>query len=189
MIHFLKALLIQEDKQKQHLKRDKDALLECQTQSNPGGTPPRANINVATPSVQPPIALFSLPSELKEKVCTSVADETVLAMLAQTCKFLSTFVEEFRFADGRRINLVGKGMVVNLTAGDGHPVEIMDLTFAIQALCAHHLANDGHSLENRVHLLPKEIDDEVARVKLDAVRMGVDTLTPEQEAFLAGWRE
>ena len=59
MIHFLKALLIQEDKQKQHLKRDKHTLLECQTQSNPGGTPPRANINVATHSVQPPIALFS----------------------------------------------------------------------------------------------------------------------------------
>jgi adenosylhomocysteinase len=98
-------------------------------------------------------------------------------------------VEEFRFANGKKINLVGKGMVVNLTAGDGHPVEIMDLTFAIQALCAHHLANDGNALDNRVHLLPKEIDDEVARIKLDAVGMGVDALTPEQEAFLAGWRE
>jgi adenosylhomocysteinase len=98
-------------------------------------------------------------------------------------------VEEFALADGRKVYLVGRGMVVNLTAGDGHPIEIMDLTFAIQALCAHHLANNGHSLENRVHLLPKEIDDEVARVKLDAVGMGVDSLTPEQEAFLAGWRE
>ena len=98
-------------------------------------------------------------------------------------------VEEFRLGDGRKVHLVGRGMVVNLTAGDGHPVEIMDLTFAIQALCAHHLANDGHSLENRVHLLPKEIDDEVARVKLKAVGMGVDALTPGQEEFLAGWKE
>jgi adenosylhomocysteinase len=80
-------------------------------------------------------------------------------------------------------------MVVNLSAGDGHPVEIMDLTFAIQALCAHHLANNHSSMENRVHLLPKEIDDEVARIKLDAVGMGVDSLTPEQERFLASWQE
>jgi adenosylhomocysteinase len=78
---------------------------------------------------------------------------------------------------------------VNLTAGDGHPVEIMDLTFAIQALCAHHVANNHSTMENRVHLLPKEIDDEVARIKLDAVGMGVDSLTAEQERFLASWQE
>jgi adenosylhomocysteinase len=87
------------------------------------------------------------------------------------------------------LHLVGRGMVVNLAAGDGHPVEIMDLTFAIQALSAHHLANNSGEMENRVHLLPKEIDDEVARIKLDAVGMGVDALTPEQERFLASWRE
>ncbi len=98
-------------------------------------------------------------------------------------------VEEFTTADGRKLHLIGRGMVVNLTAGDGHPVEIMDLTFAIQALCAHHLAKDHASMDNRVHLLPNEIDDEVARIKLDAVGMGVDALTPEQERFLASWRE
>ena len=98
-------------------------------------------------------------------------------------------VEEFALGDGRRLNLIGRGMVVNLTAGDGHPVEIMDLTFAIQALCAHRLANEHASMENRVHLLPKEIDDGVARIKLDAVGMGVDALTPEQEKFLASWQE
>ena len=91
--------------------------------------------------------------------------------------------------DGRRLYLIGRGMVVNLTAGDGHPVEIMDLTFAIQALCAHRLANEHASMKNRVHLLPREIDDEVARTKLHAVGMGVDALTPEQEQFLAAWRE
>jgi adenosylhomocysteinase len=98
-------------------------------------------------------------------------------------------VEEFAMADGRKLHLIGRGMVVNLTAGDGHPVEIMDLTFAVQALCAHHLANNSRTMENRVHLLPNEIDDEVARMKLDAVGMGVDSLTPEQEGFLASWRE
>ncbi len=98
-------------------------------------------------------------------------------------------VEEFTTPDGRKLHLVGRGMVVNLTAGDGHPVEIMDLTFAIQALCAYHLANNHASMDNMVHLLPNEIDDEVARIKLDAVGMGVDALTPEQERFLASWRE
>ena len=98
-------------------------------------------------------------------------------------------VEEFTTPEGRKLHLVGGGMVVNLTAGDGHPVEIMDLTFAIQALCAHHLAKEHASMQNRVHLLPKEIDDEVARMKLDAVGMGIDSLTPEQEEFLATWRE
>src|SRR5215216_3515645 len=98
-------------------------------------------------------------------------------------------VEEFAMPDGGRLHLVGRGMVVNLTASDGHPVEIMDLTFAIQALCAHHLANNSRTTANRVHLLPNAIDDEVARMKLDAVGMGVDSLTPEQEGFLASWRE
>ena len=98
-------------------------------------------------------------------------------------------VEEFTTSDGRRLHLLGRGMVVNLTASDGHPIEIMDLTFAIQALCAYHLANEHASMENTVHLLPREIDDEVAAMKLDAVGMGLDTLTPEQEGFLAGWRE
>jgi len=98
-------------------------------------------------------------------------------------------VEEFATADGRRLYLVGRGMVVNLTAGDGHPIEIMDLTFAIQALCAHRLANEHASMENRVHLLPAEIDDEVARTKLATVGMAVDVLTPEQEQFLTAWRD
>src|ERR687893_138661 len=116
-------------------------------------------------------------------------DTASLRAVASNVREVRRNVEEFALDDGRRLYLVGRGMVVNLTAGDGHPVEIMDLTFAIQALCAHHLANDGHSLENRVHLLPKEIDDEVARTKLDVAGMAVDALTPEQERFLASWRE
>jgi adenosylhomocysteinase len=112
-----------------------------------------------------------------------------LASAATGTRGVRRNVEEFTTRDGRRLYLVGRGMVVNLTAGDGHPVEIMDLTFAIQALCAHRLANEHASMENRVHLLPREIDDEVARTKLDAVGMGVDALTPEQEQFLAAWRE
>jgi adenosylhomocysteinase len=98
-------------------------------------------------------------------------------------------VEEFVLDDGRRLYLVGRGMVVNLTAGDGHPVEIMDLTFAIQALCARHLAREHGRMSPTVHLLPGEIDDEVARIKLDVVGMGVDSMTAEQEMFLQNWRD
>jgi adenosylhomocysteinase len=112
-----------------------------------------------------------------------------LASAATGTRGVRRNVEEFTMRDGRRLYLIGRGMVVNLTAGDGHPVEIMDLTFAIQALCAHRLANEHASMEKGVHLLPKEIDDEVAKTKLGAVGMGVDALTPEQEKFLADWRE
>jgi len=116
-------------------------------------------------------------------------DVESLAAAATGAREVRRNVEEFTVAEDRRLYLVGRGMVVNLTAGDGHPVEIMDLTFAIQALCAHHLAREHTSMENSVHLLPREIDDQVARMKLDAVSMGVDALTREQEEFLAGWRE
>jgi adenosylhomocysteinase len=116
-------------------------------------------------------------------------DTVGLAEAASETREVRRNVEEFVLADGRKLYLVGHGIVVNLTAGDGHPVEIMDLTFAIQALCAHHLANDYKTMEPAVHLLPKEIDDEVARMKLNAVGMEVDALTPEQEEFLRGWRD
>jgi adenosylhomocysteinase len=112
-----------------------------------------------------------------------------LAGMASDVRGVRQNVEEFTTEDGRRLYLIGRGMVVNITAGDGHPVEIMDLTFAIQALCAHRLANEHASMENGVHLLPGGIDDEVATTKLGAVGMGIDSLTPEQEEFLAGWRE
>jgi adenosylhomocysteinase len=116
-------------------------------------------------------------------------DTVGLAESASEAREVRRNVQEFVLTDGRKLYLVGHGMVVNLTAGDGHPVEIMDLTFAIQALCAYRLANDYESMEPAVHLLPKEIDDEVARVKLNVVGMGVDALTPEQEEFLRGWRD
>ena len=98
-------------------------------------------------------------------------------------------VEEFRMPDGRALHLIGRGMVVNLTAGDGHPVEIMDLTFAIQALCAHHLANNHEDLAPAVHRLPHEIDDRVAQIKLQTLGMAVDTLSTEQLDFLRHWKE
>jgi adenosylhomocysteinase len=116
-------------------------------------------------------------------------DTASLASAASGSREVRRNVEEFALGDGRRLYLVGRGMVVNLTAGDGHPVEIMDLTFAIQAFCAHHLAINHKGMSPTVHLLPEEIDDEVARIKLAAVGMEVDALTPDQEEFLLSWRD
>ncbi|MDQ3912271.1 MAG: adenosylhomocysteinase [Actinomycetota bacterium] len=116
-------------------------------------------------------------------------DTASLRDAASKIREVRSNVEEFVSRDGRKLYLVGYGMVVNLTAGDGHPVEIMDLTFAVQALCTHYLAKESERLKPAVHLLPKEIDDEVARIKLNAVGMGVDTLTPEQKEFLLSWRD
>jgi adenosylhomocysteinase len=83
--------------------------------------------------------------------------------------------------------VVGDGKVVNLTAGEGHPVEIMDLTFSVQALSARHLLLNADKMEPKVHVLPPEIDQEIARNKLDALGLRIDRLTPAQEEFLRSW--
>jgi adenosylhomocysteinase len=96
-------------------------------------------------------------------------------------------VEEFRLEDGRSLFVIGAGVVVNLSAGEGHPAEIMDLTFSVQALSAAYLVQHGRDLEPRVHTLPAEIDEEIARLKLRALGIEIDALTPAQEAFLHAW--
>jgi adenosylhomocysteinase len=95
-------------------------------------------------------------------------------------------VVEFRL-DRRSVFVVGDGKCVNLTAGEGHGIEIMDLSFAVQALAARHLLMHARELAPGVHSLPREIDERIARMKLDALGIRVDRLTPEQEAFLASW--
>jgi adenosylhomocysteinase len=96
-------------------------------------------------------------------------------------------VEEFVLDEGRSDFVVGEGVVVNLSAGEGHPVEIMDLTFAVQALSARHLLLHGAELEPRVHLLPREIDEGIAYRKLEALGLRIDALTEEQERFRRSW--
>jgi adenosylhomocysteinase len=96
-------------------------------------------------------------------------------------------VDEYRFDDDRSIFVVGNGVVVNLSAAEGHPAEIMDMTFAVQALSARHLMLHGSELQPRVHPLPPEIDEAIARMKLDALGLRIDSLTEEQRAFLRSW--
>jgi adenosylhomocysteinase len=98
-------------------------------------------------------------------------------------------VDEYTLADGRRLRLLAEGRLVNLAAAEGHPSAVMDMSFANQVLCAVYLAGRTQRLENRVHEVPAEIDSEVARLKLAAMDIGIDTLTAEQSRYLASWQE
>ncbi len=96
-------------------------------------------------------------------------------------------ITEYRLRDGRRLHLLCEGKLVNLAGGDGHPVEIMDLSFAVQALAIHHLARHRGRLAPGVHSLPEEIDREIARTKLETLGVAIDSLTPAQKEFLRSW--
>ena len=91
----------------------------------------------------------------------------------------------YTLADGRKLNLLGEGRLVNLACGDGHPIEIMDLSFAMQCLAMEYLLEHKGELENKVYMLPDELNTKVAALKLEAMGYGVDTLTEEQKAYLA----
>jgi adenosylhomocysteinase len=95
-------------------------------------------------------------------------------------------VEQYEVADGRRLNLLASGQVVNLAAAQGHPAAVMDVSFALQALSAAYLAST--ELPPGVHPVPQEIDDEVARLKLDSLGVRIDRETPEQQAYRGRWR-
>jgi adenosylhomocysteinase len=99
------------------------------------------------------------------------------------------FVEEFALSDGRRIYLLGEGRLINLAAAEGHPASVMDMSFANQALCMEYMVKNRGKLEKKVYGVPVEIDKEVARLKLDAMGINIDTLTPEQADYLGSWRE
>ena len=98
-------------------------------------------------------------------------------------------VDEYILADGRRLCLLAEGRLVNLAAAEGHPSAVMDMSFANQVLCVIHLATQGSSLDNAVHKVPDDIDQEVARLKLAAMNIDIDTLTEEQVKYLSSWQE
>ncbi|GAC1325931.1 MAG: adenosylhomocysteinase [Chloroflexota bacterium] len=97
-------------------------------------------------------------------------------------------ITEYRLPDGRRIHVLAGGELVNIAAGDGHPIEIMDLTFAVQALSTHYLAAHASELNRGVHALPEEIDQRIARIKLESLGATVDHLTEPQRQYLSSWR-
>ncbi len=98
-------------------------------------------------------------------------------------------LEEFELADGRRILVAAEGRLVNLGAAEGHPADVMDMSFSNQALAAEYLIVNRETLEPKIYTLPSEIDDHVAAIKLEHLGGGLDTLTDEQVAYLSGWQE
>jgi len=96
-------------------------------------------------------------------------------------------VKQYILGDGRRINLLAEGRLVNLAAAEGHPASVMDMSFANQALVAEYIVKHGHELESKVYGVPEEIDQQIARLKLAAMGIEIDTLTEEQEKYLRSW--
>ena len=99
------------------------------------------------------------------------------------------FVDEYVLADGRKIFILGEGRLINLTSAEGHPASVMDMSFANQALSAEYMNLNAKTLEKNVYGVPQEIDTEIARLKLLSLGVGIDTLTEEQERYLASWQE
>lgn len=109
--------------------------------------------------------------------------------LATSAAIVREQVEEFTLANGNRISLLSDGRLVNLSGAEGHPASVMDMSFANQALSAEFVVKNHAQLENRVYTVPTDIDASVARLKLDAMGLSIDTLTPEQEKYLSSWEE
>jgi adenosylhomocysteinase len=109
--------------------------------------------------------------------------------LAGSVRQVRQFVQEYKLEDGRRLHVVGEGRLVNLAAAEGHPAAVMDMSFANQAVSAEWMARNQASLEPKVYDVPKELDAEVARLKLEAMHVSIDTLTAEQEKYINSWEE
>ena len=116
-------------------------------------------------------------------------DIPALEKLASGKRTTRAFVEEYSLRDGRKINLLGEGRLINLASAEGHPAAVMDMSFADQAFSVEYMVKNHKSLEKKVYKVPDELDKRVARLKLESMGIKIDRLTPEQEEYLAGWAE
>ncbi len=112
-----------------------------------------------------------------------------LESLSSGKRTIRNFVDEYTLTDGRRLYLLGEGRLINLAAAEGHPAVVMDMSFANQALCMEYLVKNKGKLEIKVHPVPEEIDKEIARLKLRAMGVEIDSLTAEQKKYLSSWEE
>ncbi len=104
-------------------------------------------------------------------------------------KLVRPFVDQYEMKDGRKINILGEGRLINLASAEGHPASVMDMSFANQALAAEFMVKNAEKLEKRVYSVPAEVDAEIARMKLSAMGIKIDTLTAEQVKYLNSWEE
>jgi adenosylhomocysteinase len=116
-------------------------------------------------------------------------DIPTLAKMSQKKRRIRDFVEEYSLKNGRKIYLLAEGRLINLSAAEGHPATVMDMSFANQALSVLYLNKKGKSLQNEVYAVPEKIDNEIARLKLKALGIKIDRLTPEQKKYLTSWQE
>ena len=112
-----------------------------------------------------------------------------LEEMAVTKRLVRPFVDEYTMKDGRRIHVLGEGRLINLAAAEGHPASVMDMSFANQALSLEYMVKNADKLEHTVYGVPQDIDLEIARLKLKAMGVEIDTLTPEQEKYLHSWEQ
>jgi adenosylhomocysteinase len=112
-----------------------------------------------------------------------------LEKLSKGKRLVRPFVEEYQLTDGRLIYLLGEGRLINLASAEGHPASVMDMSFANQALSAEFMMKNHNTLEKRVYSVPEEIDKEIARIKLEAMGIEIDVLSPEQLSYLNSWEE
>ena len=114
-------------------------------------------------------------------------DIEAMEELADSKSSVRPFVDQYLMGDGRKINLLGEGRLINLAAAEGHPSAVMDMSFANQALTAEYMAQTAHTLTPEVYTVPRDIDEEVGKLKLASMGVNIDTLTVEQEKYLSSW--
>jgi adenosylhomocysteinase len=110
-----------------------------------------------------------------------------LESMSEARRAVRPYVEEFKLGDGRKLFILGEGRLINLAAAEGHPASVMDMSFANQALSLEHIVHNAEKLPIDVYPVPHELDAEVARLKLAAMNIGIDTLTDEQQKYLTSW--
>ncbi len=115
-------------------------------------------------------------------------DLDALAEITRSKRVIRKYVEEHTLEDGKKINVLGGGRLVNLAAAEGHPSSVMDMSFANQALCCEYMVKKGQSLSNDVHDVPESIDQSVSRIKLKSLGVSIDVLTTEQKKYLSSWQ-
>jgi adenosylhomocysteinase len=112
-----------------------------------------------------------------------------LEEMAEEKKLVRPFVDAYRLPDGSTIHILGEGRLINLAAAEGHPASVMDMSFANQSLSAEYMVKNADKLENKVYSVPQDIDHEIARLKLESMKVKIDTLTEEQIKYLNSWEE
>ncbi len=112
---------------------------------------------------------------------------TALESISKKKRQVRTFVTEYTLKTDKRINLLADGRLINLSAAEGHPAMVMDMSFANQALATSYMVKNAKSLEPKVYVVPKEIDEKVAMLKLSTLGVKIDKLTAEQKKYLSSW--